>query len=100
MPIYALWKVEDAFFIRPADGAAQAADIADAVKAAESNNVAVFDLKKLLRYHPEFSAVPLKNFFDVKLANNLCNGGADSDSAVELVKKWICPMLPMRAKHC
>ena len=31
MPIYALWKVEDAFFIRPADGAAQAADIADAV---------------------------------------------------------------------
>ena len=87
MPIYALWKVEDAFFIRPADGAAQAADIAGAVKAAESNNVAVFDLKKLLRYHPEFSAVPLKNFFDVKLANNLCNSAADSDSAVELAKK-------------
>ena len=91
MPIYALWKVEDAFFIRPADGAAQAADIADAVKVSESNNVAVFDLKKLLRYHPEFSAVPLKNFFDVKLANNLCNGAADSDSAVELAKKMDLP---------
>ena len=91
MPIFALWKAEEKFFIRTADNAVQTADVQSIIQMAADGIIVLSDLKKLLRSHPEFSQVPLKSFFDVKLANSLCNGDGDGDSAVEIAQNLKLP---------
>ena len=87
MPIFALWQADDKFCIRTADGIVQTPEMQAVIQMAQDDTVVLFDLKKLLRHHAEFSVVPLQNCFDVKLAGALCSAHSDSDSALDLAKK-------------
>ena len=91
MPIFALWKAEKNFFIRLADNTVQTVDAQSVIQMADKSTIVLFDLKKLLRSHPEFSEIPLKSFFDVKLANSLCNAAGDGDSAMETAQALQLP---------
>ncbi len=91
MPIFALWQAEEKFFIRTAEGVVQTPDTQEVIQMAQEGALVLYDLKKLLRHHPEFSAVPLKNCFDAKLAGALCHADGDSDSALDLAKKMSLP---------